>query len=116
VKRKLTPRQRRHRRVRKKIQGTELKPRLAVFRSLRHISAQIIDDSRGHTLCSISTDRKEFSLPGGNCKAAEQLGEEIAQKALGKGIEQVVFDRGGNLYHGRIKCLAEAARKAGLKF
>lgn len=111
-----TPRQRRHLRVRKKISGTAERPRLVVFRSLKHISAQIVDDVSGRTLCAATTAGKGFAAPGGNCKGAELLGTKVAEVARAAGIESVVFDRGGYLYHGRVKSLAEAARKAGLKF
>jgi large subunit ribosomal protein L18 len=109
----------RHRRVRKKVSGNSEKPRLNVFRSTKHIYAQIIDDNKGITLVSESTMTKEFKDKlsyGGNIEAAKIVGTYIAQKALSKGIDKVVFDRGGNLYHGRIKALAESSREAGLKF
>ena len=109
----------RHRRVRKKIEGTSVQPRLNVFRSSKHIYAQVIDDSKGITLTSTSTMTKEFKEKlsyGGNIEAAKVIGSFIAQKALSKGIEKVVFDRGGNIYHGRVKALAESAREGGLKF
>ncbi len=109
----------RHRRVRKKIVGTSSRPRLCVFRSLNHIYAQVIDDSAGETLVSISTlDPEVRSKTNGMKKSqkAEIVGTLLAEKALNKGIKQVVFDRGGYKYHGRIKVLAEAARKAGLEF
>ncbi|NLK44727.1 MAG: 50S ribosomal protein L18 [Tissierellia bacterium] len=110
-------RKQRHARVRKKIFGTPEKPRLNVFRSGNHIYAQIIDDSVGHTLVSASTlESKENLTSTKNMEAARFVGETIAKKALDKGIQEVVFDRGGYLYHGRIKELAEAAREAGLKF
>lgn len=108
----------RHRRVRKKVSGTNLRPRLAVFRSNCHIYAQIIDDSTGCTLASASTLSKELCevKNGGNIAAAKQVGSLIAQKALENQITTVVFDRGGFIYHGRIKALAEAAREHGLQF
>ncbi|HHY47872.1 MAG TPA: 50S ribosomal protein L18 [Firmicutes bacterium] len=112
-------RERRHRRARKKIQGTAERPRLAVFRSLAHISAQIIDDEHGHTLVSCSTvepELRERVKYGGNKEAAKAVGEVLAKRALAKGIKRVVFDRGGNLYHGRIEALADSAREAGLEF
>ncbi len=112
-------RKKRHQRVRKKIRGDAQKPRLNIYRSLKHIYAQIIDDSSGHTLVSASTNSsafKEKNISSGNIEAARLLGEILAEKALQQGIEQVVFDRGGFLYHGRVKALAEGARNKGLKF
>ncbi|KOF57294.1 MULTISPECIES: 50S ribosomal protein L18 [Clostridium] len=110
-------RQKRHLRVRKKISGTPERPRLAVYRSEKNIYAQIIDDVNSNTLVSASTLDKDFSLKiGSNKEAAKVVGEELAKKALAKGIEQVVFDKGGYIYHGRIKELAEGAREVGLKF
>ncbi|MBR4880059.1 MAG: 50S ribosomal protein L18 [Clostridia bacterium] len=106
----------RHARVRAKISGTAECPRLNVFRSAKNIYAQVIDDVAGVTLCSASTLEKEFNQYGGNCEAAAMVGKKIAQVCLEKGIENVVFDRGGYLYHGRVKALAEAAREGGLKF
>jgi len=109
----------RHARVRQKIMGTTARPRLSVFRSLNHIYAQIIDDSTSRTLVSASTvDSQVKSKTDGiaKTKKAEVVGTLIAQKALDKGIKQVVFDRGGYRYHGRVKALAEGARKAGLEF
>jgi len=108
----------RHRRVRQKVTGTISRPRLCVFRSLNHIYAQLIDDSRGQTLVSMSTlDSQVRSKTDGmgKSKKAGIVGTLIAEKALNKGIKQVVFDRGGYRYHGRVKALAEAARKAGLE-
>ena len=106
---------RRHLRVRKKISGTPERPRLNVFRSNTNIYAQVIDDVNGVTLASASSlDRKLEN--GGNVEAATKVGEEVAKRALAKNIETVVFDRGGYIYHGRVKALAEAAREAGLKF
>ncbi len=107
---------RRHQRVRAKISGTSDCPRLNVFRSLNNIYAQIIDDTKGTTLVSASTLDKEFEGATGNCEAAKKVGLLVAKKALEKGIENVVFDRGGYLYHGRIKELADGAREGGLKF
>jgi large subunit ribosomal protein L18 len=110
---------RRHSRVRRKVSGTAERPRLAVFRSNQHIYAQAIDDTQHHTLVSASTldpDLKEKVEAGGNCEASSQVGKLVAERLLEKGIKQVVFDRGGNLYHGRIKALADAAREAGLEF
>lgn len=107
----------RHERIRKKISGTTVKPRLCVYRSLKHIYVQIVDDSTGNTLVAASTMDKELrGIYGGNVKAAEAVGKLAAQRAVEKGIENVVFDRGGYLYHGRIKALADAARSAGLNF
>lgn len=106
---------RRHARVRTKISGTAERPRLDVFRSSRHIYAQIIDDEAGVTLVSASTMDKDFTEYGGNIDAAKAVGEKIAKVALEKGITEVVFDRGGYIYHGRVKALAEGAREGGLK-
>ena len=106
----------RHKRVRSKISGTTERPRLNVFRSDRHIYAQIIDDTKGITLCSASSVEKDFKGPGSNKEAAQKVGKCIAERAVGKGIGTVVFDRGGYIYHGRVKELAEAAREGGLKF
>ena len=107
----------RHLRVRKNLIGTPEKPRLCVFRSNKNISAQIIDDVNGNTLVSASTLEKDLKGEnGGNKEAAKKDGELIAKRALDKGIENVAFDRGGFLYHGRVKELAEGAREAGLKF
>jgi ribosomal protein L18, bacterial type len=106
----------RHKRVRGKISGTPERPRLSVFRSDNHIYAQVIDDLNQTTLVSASTVEKAFGGTGNNCEAATAIGKAIAERALAKGIENVVFDRGGYVYHGRIKALAEGAREAGLKF
>ena len=106
----------RHRRVRGKISGTKERPRLNVFRSSKHIYAQIIDDIAGVTLCCASTLDKEFSGASGNAEAAKKVGEAIAKKATKLGITDVVFDRGGYIYHGRVQSLAEGARAGGLKF
>ncbi len=106
----------RHRRVRKNISGTAERPRLNVYRSLNHIYAQIIDDTKGVTLVAASSMDKEFTNYGGNCEAAKAVGEAVAKKALEKGIKAVVFDRGGYLYHGRVAALAEGAREGGLDF
>lgn len=114
--RKVT-RKRRHLRVRSKISGTSERPRLAVYRSSKNISAQIIDDIAGITLISASSLEKDFSLQAGsNKEAAKLVGEIIAKRAIEKGINDVVFDRGGYIYHGRVKELAEGAREAGLQF
>ena len=109
----------RHLRVRKKINGTTQRPRLSVFRSSKHIYAQLIDDVLGVTVASASTLDKEIAEQvsnGGNIEAARKIGELIANRAKAKGVEQIVFDRGGYLYHGRIQALADAAREAGLEF
>lgn len=108
----------RHFRVRKKITGTAERPRLNVFRSSKHIYAQIIDDVRGVTLASASTIGKDVEGlgNGGNVEAARKIGEAIAKKAQAAGVKHVVFDRGGYLYHGRIQALADAAREGGLEF
>ena len=106
----------RHNRVRGKISGTAMRPRLCVFRSEANIYAQIIDDVAGNTLVAASTVEKGFEGNGGNCDAAKKIGAVIAERALQKGIEEVVFDRGGYIYHGRVKALAEGAREGGLKF
>ncbi|MEF2248214.1 MULTISPECIES: 50S ribosomal protein L18 [unclassified Paenibacillus] len=108
----------RHLRVRKKISGTAARPRLSVFRSSKHMYAQLIDDVAGITLASASTKDKELSGVGngGNVEAAAKVGELIAKRAQAKGVTEVVFDRGGYLYHGRIQALATAAREAGLQF
>ena len=106
----------RHKRVRGKVSGTPERPRLNVFRSETNIYAQIIDDTKGVTLVSASSLEKGFEGPGSNCEAAKKVGEAIAERAKAKGIETVVFDRGGYLYHGRVKALAEGAREGGLQF
>ena len=116
AKQKREGRIRRHRRVRKKVRGTPERPRMAVFRSNKHITVQVIDDRSGHTLAAASTTEAAFSGNGGNIAAAEKVGELVAERAKAAGVESVVFDRGGFLYHGRIAALAEAARKAGLEF
>ncbi len=112
-------RQRIHRRVRQKVSGTPERPRLAVYRSLNHIYAQVIDDGTGKTLVSASSLDKEIrkqSKGGGNVASAKVVGKQIAERAKTAGISQVVFDRGGYKYHGRVEALAQAAREAGLKF
>ena len=106
----------RHRRVRAKISGTPERPRLNVFRSSKHIYAQLIDDINGVTLASASSMDKAFEGAGGNAEGARKVGEMIAKRALEKNITDVVFDRGGYLYHGRVKELADGARENGLKF
>lgn len=111
---------RRHVRLRKKISGTTERPRLSVYRSLHHIYAQVIDDSKGLTLVAASTVepelREKLKNNGGNIEAAKIVGTAIAKKAVEKGITKVVFDRGGQIYHGRVKALAAAAREGGLEF
>jgi len=113
-------RQRRHIRLRKKLSGTAERPRLSVFRSLHHIYAQVIDDVRGITLVSASSLepelRKHLEGKGGNIDAAKLVGSTIAKRAVAKGINKVVFDRGGQIYHGRIEALASVAREDGLEF
>ena len=106
---------RRHRRVRGKISGTAERPRLDVFRSSKHIYAQLIDDTTGTTLAAASSMDKGFDGYGGNIDAAGKVGKAIAEKALAKGIKTVVFDRGGFVYHGRVKALADGAREGGLE-
>ena len=106
----------RHARVRGKISGTPERPRLSVFRSESNIYAQIIDDVAGNTLCAASTVEKDFEGFGGNVEAAKKVGSKIAERAKAKGIDVVVFDRGGYIYHGRVQALAESAREGGLKF
>jgi len=117
---KNTIRLRIHKRIRRKLRGTAQRPRLAVFRSVAHIYAQVIDDTEGKTIVSASSVDKEGkgapSGSGGNVKAARAIGKLVAERAKEKGIKSVVFDRGGYLYHGRVKALADAAREAGLEF
>ena len=112
--------QQRHRRLRRHLKGTAQRPRLAVFRSNNHIYAQVIDDEAQNTLCAASTLDKDLrtslKADGSSCDASNAVGDLVAKRALAKGIQQVVFDRGGNLYHGRVKSLADAAREAGLQF
>lgn len=107
---------RRHLRVRKKVFGTPERPRLSVYRSEKNIYAQIIDDINAVTLVSASSLDKDFGAKGGNKEGAKLVGELVAKKAIDKGVTEVVFDRGGYIYHGRVQQLAEAAREAGLKF
>lgn len=109
-------RKKRHARVRSKISGTAQRPRLNVFRSNKNIYAQLIDDVAGVTLVSASTQEKDFEGAGNNVEAATKIGEIIAKRATEKNITAVIFDRGGYLYHGRVKALAEAARENGLEF
>jgi|SRR6187399_356133 len=108
-------RQRIHKRIRRRVAGTAQRPRLAVFRSLKHIYAQVIDDGAGQTLAAASSDEKNGSN-GGNVAGAKAIGKLVAERAKEKGVNAVVFDRGGYLYHGRVKALADAAREAGLQF
>src|SRR5881392_223652 len=104
-----------HQRIRRKVRGNTERPRLAIYRSLNHIYAQVIDDRLGKTLVSASSTEKDLrGATGGNLDAARRIGQVIAERALAQGIEQVVFDRGGYLYHGRVKALTDAARAAGL--
>ena len=112
--------QKRHRRLRRFLIGTKTKPRLSVFRSNNHIYAQVIDDQAQSTICSASTIDKEFKIKdnesSSNCNSSSEVGTLLAKRAIKQGVKEVVFDRGGNIYHGRVKALADAARKAGLKF
>jgi large subunit ribosomal protein L18 len=108
-------RQRIHTRIRRRLSGTAERPRLAVFRSLKHIYAQVIDDVAGRTLAAASSNEKN-GVPGGNLSGAQAIGKLVAERAQEKGVKAVVFDRGGYLYHGRVKALADAAREAGLQF
>jgi large subunit ribosomal protein L18 len=106
-----------HLRIRQRVRGTEERPRLAVFRSLNHIYAQVIDDRKGKTLVSASSNEKKSAVKsGGNVAGAKEVGKLVAERAKAQGISKIVFDRGGYLYHGRIKALADAARAAGLEF
>ena len=106
-----------HERIRHKVRGSEERPRLAIYRSVKHIYAQVIDDHGGHTLAAASSSEKNSAVKsGGNIAGAKEIGRLVAQRAKEKGISKVVFDRGGYLYHGRVKALADAAREAGLEF
>ena len=106
-----------HKRIRSRIAGSAQRPRLAVFRSLKHVYVQVIDDRLGCTVAAASSlEKAAGTAAGGNIAGAKQIGKIIAERALAKGIKQVVFDRGGYLYHGRVKAVAEAAREAGLEF
>ena len=117
TKQKQEARRRRHRRVRKSVRGTPERPRLAVHRSNRHITAQVIDDVSGRTLAAASTVEADLrSAPTGNRTAAGQVGRRVAERARAAGVIKVVFDRGGFLYHGRVAAVADAAREAGLEF
>jgi large subunit ribosomal protein L18 len=105
-----------HKRIRRRVAGTQERPRLAIFRSLNHIYAQVIDDQKGHTLVAAASTEKDMRGKGGNVEGAKLIGKAVAERAKEKGITKVVFDRGGYLYHGRVKALADAARQAGLEF
>jgi large subunit ribosomal protein L18 len=105
-----------HERIRRRLRGSAERPRLAVYRSLNHIYAQLIDDREGRTVVAASSAEKSGSAKGGNIAGAQAIGKLIAERAREKGIQKVVFDRGGYLYHGRVKALADAAREAGLEF
>ena len=105
-----------HKRIRARVSGSAERPRLAVYRSLKHIYAQVIDDRAGRTLVSASSNDKNGKVSGGNLAGAKEIGRAIAERAKEKGITRVVFDRGGYLYHGRVKALADAAREGGLEF
>lgn len=107
---------RRKRRIRRKITGTADRPRLTIFKSIKHIYGQIIDDSLGATLVSVSSSLKSFSGSGGNVQGAKLVGETLGEEALKKGIQKIVFDRNGYRYHGRVKALADAVREKGLQF
>jgi large subunit ribosomal protein L18 len=109
-------RRRIHKRIRSRVAGSESRPRLAVFRSVKHIYAQIIDDGKGHTLAAAGSNEKDIRGKGGNIDGAKLIGKLVADRAKEKGVTRVVFDRGGYLYHGRVKALADAAREAGLEF
>ncbi len=117
TKQKQEARSRRHHRVRKKVVGTSERPRLAVFRSNKHITAQVIDDVRGHTIAAASTTEADLRTTAtGNKSAAATVGRLVAERAAAAGVTRVVFDRGGFLYHGRVAALADSAREAGLEF
>jgi len=109
-------RKRIHKRIRSRVAGTPVRPRLAVFRSVNHIYAQVIDDAQGRTLASAASTEKDLKGKGGNIEGAKLIGKTVAERAKAKGINKIVFDRGGYLYHGRVKALADAAREAGLEF
>ncbi|MDZ7638124.1 MAG: 50S ribosomal protein L18 [Bryobacterales bacterium] len=110
-------RERIHSKIRKRLRGTTQRPRLAVFRSLKHIYAQVIDDSTGNTIVSASSHEKDAApASGGNLDGAKAIGKLVADRAIAKGVKAVVYDRGGYIYHGRVKALADAAREAGLEF
>jgi large subunit ribosomal protein L18 len=105
-----------HKRIRNRVAGTPERPRLAVFRSVNHIYAQIIDDQEGHTIVAAGSTEKDLKGKGGNVDGAKMIGQAVAERAKSKGVTKVVFDRGGYQYHGRVKALADAAREAGLEF
>jgi large subunit ribosomal protein L18 len=105
-----------HKRIRHRVAGTPERPRLAVFRSVNHIYAQIIDDQQGHTIVAAGSTEKDLKGKGGNVVGARAIGKAVAERAKSKGVTKVVFDRGGYQYHGRVKALADAAREAGLEF
>lgn len=105
-----------HKRIRNRVSGTQERPRLAVFRSVNHIYAQVIDDGQGHTLAAAGSTEKDLRGKGSNIEGAKLIGKAVAERAKEKGISRVVFDRGGYQYHGRVKALADAARQAGLEF
>jgi large subunit ribosomal protein L18 len=105
-----------HKRIRNRVSGTPERPRLAVFRSVNHIYAQIIDDTQGHTIVAAGSTEKDLKGKGGNIDGAKTIGQTVAERAKSKGVTKVVFDRGGYQYHGRVKALADAARAAGLEF
>ncbi len=109
-------RRRIHKRIRRRVEGTPERPRLAIFRSVNHIYAQVIDDQQGHTLVAAASTEKDLRGKGGNVEGAKTIGRKVAERAKEKGISKVVFDRGGYQYHGRVKALADAAREAGLEF
>ncbi|MBZ5678062.1 MAG: 50S ribosomal protein L18 [Acidobacteriia bacterium] len=109
-------RKRVHKRIRRKVAGSTERPRLAVFRSVKHIYAQVIDDAVGHTLAAASSNEKNGIKSGGNVAGAKAVGKLLAERAKEKGVKSVVFDRGGYQYHGRVKALADAAREGGLEF
>jgi len=109
-------RKRVHKRIRRKVAGNTARPRLAVFRSVKHIYAQVIDDSVGHTVAAASSNEKSGVKSGGNVAGAKAVGKLLAERAKEKGVKSVVFDRGGYLYHGRVKALADAAREGGPEF
>ncbi|MCP5468504.1 MAG: 50S ribosomal protein L18 [Deltaproteobacteria bacterium] len=113
---KFEGRLRRKFRVRKKIYGTQERPRMTIFRSLKHLYVQIVDDSEGKTLASASTQEKNSSINGSNVEGAKKLGKLIAEKAIASNVKSVVFDRNGYIYHGRVKAIADAAREGGLEF
>lgn len=109
-------RKRIHKRIRSRVAGTPSRPRLAIFRSVNHIYAQVIDDAAGHTLAAAASTEKDLKGKGGNVEGAKLIGKAVAERAKAKGVSKIVFDRGGYLYHGRVKALADAAREAGLEF